>query len=71
MSMSSFGTVTQIKIVGILLSCKRLIKGINTLKQENKVNEQEVVKKKKSMVLQEEVTIPKEREELSYIFWGV
>lgn len=47
MSMSSFGTVTQIKIVGILLSCKRLIKGINTLKQENKVNEQEVVKKKK------------------------
>lgn len=45
MSMSSF--VTQIKIVGILLSCKRLIKGINTLKQENKVNEQEVVKKKK------------------------
>lgn len=68
MSMSSF--VTQIKIVGILLSCKRLIKGINTLKQENKVNEQEVVKKK-SMVLQEEVTIPKEREELSYIFWGV
>lgn len=71
MSMSSFGTVTQIKIVGILLSCKRLIKGINTLKQENKVNEQEVVRKKKSLVLQEEVTIPKEREELSYIFGGV
>lgn len=47
------------------------MKGINTLKQENTVNEQEVVKKKKSLVLQEEVTIPKKREEPGYVFWGV
>lgn len=69
MSVSSFGTVIQIKIVGVLLSCRRVIKGINTLKEEHKGHEQEA--EKKSLVLQEEVTISKEREEPGYVFWGV
>lgn len=69
MSVSSFGTIIQIKIVGVLLSCRRVIKGINTLKQEHKGHEQEA--EKKSLVLQEEVTISKEREEPGYVFWGV
>lgn len=68
----SFGYI-QIEIVVILLSW-RPKKGINTLKWEIKINEQEkklIIKEKKiNLVLQEEVKISKEREEPGCVFWG-
>lgn len=66
MSTSSFTTVIQIEIVVRLLSWKIQIKGNNTLKQENKIKEQEKGKKKSSFARRKWQSLRTEKNQVMY-----